>query len=227
MTLQVLTLFLLTSALGASAKGIDVGNEVQLCSEDGTACKTDDNKVQATTVLQHSGSATVSEAKDLEHDVDATQGNDDPYGWGDQRTNTNGGPDDDEDDAWTRTIPGSANHDPTYQANCNQFTCPSGYRNTGIKGQAYDKATCCEACAGITDETKCTNDCTGYMWYGNKCQNQCTCTNGAGAIGSDCPEPGGAKCSACNPPYTLSGTVCKAWTPRRRVTISLRRRWSR
>ena len=37
---------------------------------------------------------------------------------------------------------------------------------------------------------------------------QCTCSNGSGATGTNCPNNGDAKCASCNNGYYLNGTSC-------------------
>merc|ERR1719499_2898236 len=38
--------------------------------------------------------------------------------------------------------------------------------------------------------------------------NQCTCENGTGSSGGDCPSDGDAKCASCDAGYHLNGDAC-------------------
>jgi uncharacterized protein YegL len=55
----------------------------------------------------------------------------------------------------------------------------------------------------------CSSCNSGHTLINNLCQgNVCTCSNGAGATGTNCPSHNSAKCVSCNSGFILEGTVC-------------------
>ena len=48
----------------------------------------------------------------------------------------------------------------------------------------------------------------GFL-LGSSCEaNQCTCSNGIAAVGSECPANGNAKCASCSTGFSLVDSVC-------------------
>ena len=65
-----------------------------------------------------------------------------------------------------------------------------------------------------SNPSKCDRCDTGYTLASNACiKNTCTCTNGVGASGAQCPVSGAETCVKCNAGYKLQGTQCVSEDP--------------
>jgi hypothetical protein len=96
------------------------------------------------------------------------------------------------------------------------ITCPTSICVASTTPGQYRSG--CGGDSEGSDGTACTNAPSGNYYTGtgglsNSCTNAvktCTCNNGVGASGTDCPTDGDPKCTSCDGGHYLSGTVCSA-----------------
>lgn len=94
----------------------------------------------------------------------------------------------------------------------NQCTCSYGTGTIGAECDIHGTEDCASCSGAAVLTTGSSNTCTcgagAHDDEGVCTENQCTCADGTGATGADCPADGDPACASCDIGYHLNGTTC-------------------